>query len=108
MLLVYTQEGNLGTVTNIYYNLDNLENIEGFTADTIPVPTDNGLVPVLKIDLLNDFLFYDYVNPPEQSSTRLELLEQESTLLKAQNSALADRAEFIEELIAEMAMLLYS
>ncbi|MFJ8268538.1 hypothetical protein [Peribacillus asahii] len=39
--------------------------------------------------------------------TEIEILKQENTLLKAQNQALTDRTDFHEELIAEMAMLVY-
>lgn len=35
-------------------------------------------------------------------------LQHENTLLKAQNEALTERTDFHEELIAEMAMLVYA
>jgi hypothetical protein len=37
----------------------------------------------------------------------IEILKQENILLKAQNQALSDRADFQEELIAEIAMMVY-
>ena len=37
-----------------------------------------------------------------------ELLKNENVLLKAQNQALTERTDFHEELIAEMAMMVYS
>ncbi|WP_340025962.1 XkdW family protein [Paenibacillus sp. FSL K6-1096] len=40
--------------------------------------------------------------------TELEQLQQENLLLKAQNNALSERADFIEDLIAEMATQVYS
>lgn len=39
--------------------------------------------------------------------TDVEKLQQENVLLKAQNAALTERADFIEDVIAEMAMALY-
>ena len=36
------------------------------------------------------------------------LLKKENTLLKAQNQALNEKTDFHEELIAEMAMLVYA
>ncbi|MBY9080985.1 hypothetical protein KIH86_07515 [Paenibacillus sp. HN-1] len=44
---------------------------------------------------------------PETAEEKLARLEQENTLLKAQNAALSDRADFIEDVIAEMAMQVY-
>lgn len=43
--------------------------------------------------------------PPEL--TEMEQLQQENLLLKAQNNALSERADFIEDIIAEMAMQVY-
>lgn len=48
------------------------------------------------------------VDNPIREPTELELLKQENTLLKAQIQAASDRSDFHEELIAEMAMLVYS
>ncbi|MGF6354085.1 hypothetical protein ABIE27_001995 [Paenibacillus sp. 4624] len=45
-----------------------------------------------------------YITVPEED---FELLKQESTLLKAQSKALSDRAEFTDEVIAEMALEIY-
>lgn len=47
----------------------------------------------------------DELKSPEE---RLTELEKENTLLKAQLQAQADRSEFIEDCIAEMAMQVYS
>lgn len=44
---------------------------------------------------------------PPTAVERIASLETENNLLKAQNQALADRAEFIEDIIAEMAMKVY-
>ncbi|WP_405104518.1 XkdW family protein [Paenibacillus sp. FSL K6-1217] len=40
--------------------------------------------------------------------TEMEQLQHENLLLKAQNSALSERADFIEDIIAEMAIQVYS
>ncbi|NJJ37812.1 XkdW family protein [Paenibacillus apii] len=45
--------------------------------------------------------------PVETDAERMSQLEQENKLLKAQNAALSDRADFIEDVIAEMAMQVY-
>lgn len=39
--------------------------------------------------------------------TEIELLQQENILLKAQNKALRDITDFHEELIVELAMMVY-
>ncbi|NEU61335.1 hypothetical protein [Paenibacillus sp. ALJ109b] len=46
-----------------------------------------------------------YVNIPKEE---FETLKQESTLLKAQSSALSERADFVEDVIAEMATKVYT
>lgn len=48
----------------------------------------------------------DYVLPAPPPKTNAEL-ESENTLLKAQVKALSDRGEFLEDVIAEMAMQVY-
>lgn len=40
--------------------------------------------------------------------TEVEQLQQENLMLRAQNSALSERADFIEDIIAEMAIQVYS
>lgn len=40
-------------------------------------------------------------------STEVDELKQENLLLKAQNNALSERAEFIEDVVAEIAMQVY-
>ncbi|MEK5038967.1 hypothetical protein [Sporosarcina sp. FSL K6-3457] len=40
-------------------------------------------------------------------SEKVASLEQENQLLKAQNNALSDRADFIEDVVAEMAIQVY-
>lgn len=44
---------------------------------------------------------------PQTDTDRVDALEAENKLLKAQNQALSDRADFIEDIIAEMAMRVY-
>jgi hypothetical protein len=67
-----------------------------------------------KVDVSGDVpeLVFTYPNPGEEPPVYqppvMEQLAAENKLLKAQNQALADRAEFIEDVIAEMAMMLYS
>lgn len=46
--------------------------------------------------------------PPKTLEERLEEAEQENKLLKAQVEALNSTTDFHEELIAEMAMMLYA
>lgn len=48
----------------------------------------------------------DYVQPPEPPKSNAEL-QAENELLRAQVQSLADRGEFIEDCIAEMAMQVY-
>lgn len=57
---------------------------------------------------------YPDPNDPEQPpvfqrplSVEVEELRQENILLKAQNSAISERTEFIEDVIAEMAIQVY-
>ncbi|EHB65277.1 hypothetical protein [Paenibacillus lactis] len=45
--------------------------------------------------------------PEPTLSEQVAELKQENTLLKAQNSALTERTEFIEDVIAEMAQQVY-
>jgi hypothetical protein len=51
---------------------------------------------------------YKYsVDNPSKEPSEVEILIQENTLLKAQIQATTDRSDFHEELIAEMAMMVY-
>lgn len=51
---------------------------------------------------------YPELSGPELTlSEQVAELQQENTLLKAQNSALTERTEFIEDVIAEMAQQVY-
>lgn len=44
---------------------------------------------------------------PSPSKTDIEILKEENTLLKAQVKSLSERGEFIDDCIAEMAMIVY-
>lgn len=48
------------------------------------------------------------ITPPPSDGERITSLEVENKLLKAQNQSLAERGEFIEDVIAEMAMDFYA
>lgn len=49
------------------------------------------------------------VEQPHQAplSEQVQQLQQENTILKAQNNALSERADFIEDVVAEMAAQVY-
>lgn len=51
---------------------------------------------------------YNKENPPTEELTDVEVLQEENKLLKAQVEALNATTDFHEELIAEMAMILYA
>ncbi|SDE82076.1 hypothetical protein SAMN04488542_102256 [Fontibacillus panacisegetis] len=62
-----------------------------------------------------EFSYLDPSDPEPQEpvyqkplSLEVDELKRENTLLKAQNTALSDRADFIEDCIAEMAVQVYS
>lgn len=48
------------------------------------------------------------VPPISNLNTQVKELQQENQILKAQNNAITERADFIEDIIAEMAMVVYS
>ncbi|MED4206600.1 hypothetical protein [Neobacillus mesonae] len=45
--------------------------------------------------------------PPAPPKSEIDILREQNALLKAQNIALSERADFIEDVIAEMAMQVY-
>ncbi|WP_411735000.1 hypothetical protein [Paenibacillus sp. M2] len=49
----------------------------------------------------------ELTKPQPEEPSDLEKLKQENILLKAQNAALTERADFIEDVIAEMAAQVY-
>lgn len=51
-----------------------------------------------------NFLVFSDVKPVE---VEIEELKQENKLLKAQNNATSERADFIEDVVAEMAIQVY-
>ncbi len=71
-----------------------------------------------RVNLETKQLEFSYPDPNETETTEpvyqkplseeVEELKAENNLLKAQNQALTERTDFHEELIAEMAMMVYS
>jgi cell division protein FtsB len=87
------------------YNADRVvktdTDIIGYVDDT-EVFAFRGITDFSLFELEGDF------DPPSQSlSEQLESLKRENDLLRAQNYALADRADFIEDVIAEFAQKVY-
>lgn len=81
-------------------------------ADLVMVPVPEGLyIPRWTGSEWIESASEEYKNSVDNHSkepTEMEILVQENTLLKAQVQAATDRSDFHEELIAEMAMLVYS
>ncbi|MEK4878941.1 hypothetical protein [Paenibacillus sp. FSL R5-0908] len=67
---------------------------------TPPVQPDN-----LWVEGLTPEEIAELTKPGELSE--IEMLKKENMLLKAQNNAITERADFIEDIIAEMAMQIY-
>ncbi|MEC0370898.1 hypothetical protein [Paenibacillus chibensis] len=69
----------------------------------------------LNLDTMSVEFSYKDPNAPDPEhpvfekslSEKVKELQDENTLLKAQNAALSDRADFIEDVIAEMAQQVY-
>ncbi|WP_342505859.1 hypothetical protein [Sporosarcina sp. FSL K6-2383] len=70
----------------------------------------------VKVDVDTGTLLFSYPDPNEPEtepefrpplSIEVDELKQENMLLKAQNNALSERADFIEDVIAEMAVQVY-
>lgn len=68
------------------------------------------------VDIETDKLVFSYPDPNEPEieqsyqaplSVQIEELKQENELLKARDKALSERADFVEDLIAEMAIQVY-
>lgn len=66
-------------------------------------PAEGG-VPLL---LDGELHFVAPTPPPEKKGDPVEQLQAENRLLKAQLQAQSDRADFVEDCIAEMAMVVY-
>ncbi|WP_339787048.1 hypothetical protein NSQ38_03220 [Paenibacillus sp. FSL R7-0313] len=63
--------------------------------------------PELWIEGLSQEEIDELTKPQPEEPSDLEKLKQENILLKAQNAALTERADFIEDVIAEMAAQVY-
>lgn len=50
---------------------------------------------------------YQLLNKVEELQSENNELKQENTILKAQNNALSERADFIEDVVAEIAIQVY-
>lgn len=71
---MFVVHDEIGVVTALYHNLDAVEGLTGITVDTVPAPKSNGLLPVLKVNLADNTLYYDYETPPvSQSDTFADL-----------------------------------
>ena len=75
---------------------------------------EGGSIMRIDLDTLEPLFTYpdptDPETPQESSpalSKQIEDLAQENVLLRAQNSALSERADFVEDVIAEMAAQVY-
>lgn len=53
-------------------------------------------------------VYQEYLNPPQTPTDKMEVLEQENKILKAQVEALGGVTDFHEELIVEMANKIYA
>lgn len=78
---------------------------EGEEQGTEPVHTPPAQPDNLWIEGLTPEEIAELTKPGELSE--IELLKKENLLLKAQNNAITERADFIEDIIAEMAMQIY-
>ncbi|MOA44339.1 hypothetical protein D3C78_1666080 [compost metagenome] len=81
-----------------------MDDLVGVAVDGLPFPEQNGLDPILKINLDSNTLYYDYVMRPP---ALIDNLLNENTLLKAQVNAQSERSDFIEDVISELATQLY-
>ncbi|MET3943185.1 hypothetical protein ABIC22_005997 [Paenibacillus sp. PvP094] len=63
--------------------------------------------PDLWIEGLSQEEIDELTKPKPEEPSELDILKQENILLKAQNAALSERADFIEDVIAEMAAQVY-
>lgn len=80
-----------GIVTAIYHNPEHVKDIlEGFEVEEIPQPESNGMIPILKVNIDTNELFYDYVQPPKTENEKIIDLETELTNTQL---ALADTYE---------------
>ncbi|WJH28460.1 hypothetical protein N6H13_26060 [Paenibacillus sp. CC-CFT742] len=75
---------------------------------------DGGVITRIDLETMEPLFTYpDPVDPetPQEPrpalSKQIEALEQETLLLKAQSGALSERADFVEDVIAEMAVQVY-
>lgn len=81
-----------------------------YTFDDYDIETDEYInLEIIKTaeEVYQEWL-YNNENPPVEEPTEMEVLQQENKLLKAQVDALNATTDFHEELIAEMAMILYA
>ncbi|MFD5020003.1 hypothetical protein ACFWMP_13965 [Paenibacillus sp. NPDC058367] len=92
------------TVYAIYHDMQYLDDVQGMAFEKIPTAEQNGLDPVLKINLNDNTLYYEYVARPP---VLIDQLINENTLLKAQVKAQSERSDFIEDVISELATDLY-
>lgn len=109
--IIYDQAGYL-IGTNIYLTEEDDIQFPHFFMEELPPELEN-VSPNHRVRINPETHAISYeVLPTVPNSTptaaeRITALEVENHLLKAQNQALADRAEFIEDVIAEMAMQVY-
>jgi hypothetical protein len=75
---------------------------------------EQGEQPIYTPPTMPDNLWKEGLTPEEIAEltkpgelSEIEMLKKENMLLKAQNNAITERADFIEDIIAEMAMQIY-
>ncbi|AIQ61075.1 hypothetical protein [Paenibacillus borealis] len=76
----YDIRDGVGYVYATYHDTESLEGVDGVTVDVLPEPIDNGKDPVLKVNLTDARLYYDYEEPKTADPYTPKVIELEQRI----------------------------
>lgn len=115
MIYLFENPDNLASIIYDESILSDADKAKGVAVDALPEKENiEGKVVILKVRKSTGEVWYEYedasVDVDDEVNVlkaQLQVLEAKNVLLEAQNNALSERADFIEDVVAEMAEQVY-
>ncbi|WP_171717531.1 hypothetical protein [Paenibacillus phytohabitans] len=80
----YNARDGVGYVYATYHDMESLKGVDGVTVDVLPEPVSNGKEPVLKVNLTDASLYFDYEEPETADPYTPKVIELEQRMTSAE------------------------